>query len=59
MSRSELFREAFRRLLREEARWRKLLDYSRRKARAIGIRTEEDVDRIVHEFRAEKASHSR
>lgn len=59
MTRSELFREAFRRLLMEEARWQELLDYGRRKAQEMGIKTEEDVDRVIHEIRTKKASRRR
>jgi hypothetical protein len=36
-----------------DTRWRDLVDYGARKAEKLGIR-EEDVDRLIHEFRAEQ-----
>jgi len=47
MTTSELFREAFRRYQREERTWEELSAYGRRKARAAGIRTEADVERLI------------
>ena len=47
MTRSELFREALRRYQRDEQEWQDLLEYGRRKAEAAGIRTEEDVERLI------------
>lgn len=49
-TRSELVREALRSYL-EEQRWRKLQRKTVLRAQALGIRTEEDVDRLVHEVR--------
>ncbi len=49
-TRSELVREALRRYL-EERRWRKLQRASAGKARALGITTEDDVDRLIHDLR--------
>jgi len=49
-TKSELVREALR-LYMEERRWRKLQQKTARQAQALGIRTEEDVDRLVHELR--------
>lgn len=49
-TKSELVREALR-LYLEEQRWRKLQKKTALQAQALGIRTEEDVDRIVHEVR--------
>ena len=51
MTKSELFREALRRYQRDEQEWRDLLEYGRRKAEAAGIRTEEDVERMIDEAR--------
>jgi predicted transcriptional regulator len=56
---SELMREALRRYMTTETRssfdgWDTLLEGTRAKARELGVITEEDVDRIVHEYRREK-----
>jgi hypothetical protein len=47
MTRSELVREALRRYETEEQEWQALFDYGRRKAQMAGIRTEEDVERLI------------
>lgn len=49
-TKSELVREALR-LYLEERRWRKLQRKTVLQVQALGIRTEEDVDRLVHEVR--------
>ncbi|GBD32940.1 MAG: hypothetical protein KatS3mg081_2916 [Gemmatimonadales bacterium] len=49
-TKSELVREAMRFYL-EERRWRKLQRRTALQAQALGIRTEGDVDRLVHEVR--------
>lgn len=49
-TRSELVREALRFYL-EERRWRKLQRKTALRAQALGITTEEDVNRLVHEVR--------
>ena len=49
-TKSELVREALRMYL-EERRWRKLQQRTALRAQALGIRTEEDVDRLVHAVR--------
>lgn len=49
-TRSELVREALRRYL-EERRWSKLQRQTALRAQALGIRTEDDVDRLVHAVR--------
>jgi metal-responsive CopG/Arc/MetJ family transcriptional regulator len=49
-TKSELVREALR-LYLDERRWRKLQRKTALQAQALGIRTEEDVDRLVHEVR--------
>ncbi len=56
---SELLREALRRYIDEprsvnrETR-RALMEYGQGKAREMGIMSEEDVDRLIHEYRKEK-----
>ena len=54
-TRSELIREALRRYI-EDRMWEKLTHYARVKAAEAGIKTEEDVQRIVDEFRGEQAN---
>ena len=49
-TKSELVREALRMYI-EERRWRKLQRQTAIKAQAFGIKTEEDVDRLVHSVR--------
>ena len=49
-TKSELVREALRMYL-EGRRWRKLQQKTALQAQALGIRTEEDVDRLVHAVR--------
>lgn len=51
MTTSELFREAFRRFLRDEQEWSELLSYGRSKAKAKGIQSEEAVERLIDENR--------
>ncbi len=49
-TKSELVREALR-LYIQERRWRKLQRETALRAQALGIRTEEDADRLVHALR--------
>ena len=51
MTRSELFRDALRRYQRDELEWQGLLEYGRRKAKAAGIGSEADVERLIDESR--------
>jgi len=51
MTRSELLRDALRRYQKEEEDWRGLAVYGRGKALKIGVRTEEDVERLMDELR--------
>jgi metal-responsive CopG/Arc/MetJ family transcriptional regulator len=57
-SRSEVIREATRAYLNWWRDWEKLHRYGRQQARKLGIK-ESDVDRIVHEFRAEERQAAR
>lgn len=54
-TKSELIREALRRYL-EDREWEKLTRYARIKAVETGIRTEEDIQRVVDEYRGEQAN---
>lgn len=49
-TKSELVREALR-LYIEERRWQRLQRRTALQAQALGIRTEKDVDRLVHDVR--------
>jgi predicted transcriptional regulator len=56
---SELFREALRRYVNErravdDQAWRELLDYGQAKGRELGVTSQEDVDRLIHEHRQSK-----
>lgn len=51
---SELFRETLRRYMQADTGWRELLKRTRAQGRALGIRTEEDVERLSDEYRREK-----
>ncbi len=51
-TKSELIREALRRYI-EDREWDKLTRYAREKSAETGIRTEEDIQRVVDEDRGE------
>ncbi len=51
MTNSELFREAFRRYLREEQEWEQLLSYGRAEAKKAGAQSEENVERLIDKSR--------
>jgi predicted DNA-binding protein len=48
---SELFREALRRYMHEDTDWEALLARTRAKGGALGITSEEDVERLVDVYR--------
>ena len=54
-TKSELIREALR-LYIEDREWEKLTRYARRKSAETGIKTEEDIQRVVDEYRGEPAN---
>jgi predicted transcriptional regulator len=51
-TKSELFREALRQYAASRTRWQQIRSYGRQKAKQLRI-TEEDVERIVQEYRRE------
>ena len=51
---SELFREALRHYMQEDAGWEALLGRTRAQGRVLGITSEEDVERLSNEYRREK-----
>jgi CopG family transcriptional regulator/antitoxin EndoAI len=54
-TKSELIREALRRYI-EDREWEKLTRYARMKSAETGIKTEEDIQRVVDEFRGEQSN---
>lgn len=50
-NRSELIREALRVYLDDKEEWEDIFIYGREKAKKMGIRSEEDIDKIIYEFR--------
>lgn len=53
-SRSELIREATRRYLKRISAWDEIFKYGRKKAKELEIKSEEDVYRMVQEYRQGK-----
>jgi predicted transcriptional regulator len=51
---SELFREALRRYKSVDPEWEALLSWGRAHGKALGIESEEDVERMSDEWRAER-----
>lgn len=51
---SELFREALRRYMQSETDWNALLKRTRAQGRALGIKSEADVERLSDEYRRER-----
>ena len=54
-TKSELIREALRRYL-DDREWEKLTRYARLKSAETGIKTEEEIQRVVDDFRREQAN---
>jgi CopG family transcriptional regulator/antitoxin EndoAI len=54
-TKSELIREALRRYI-EDREWEKLIRYARIKSAETGIKTEEDIQRVVDEYRGEQSN---
>lgn len=55
-NRSELIREALRIYIEKRAKWDRLFEYGKEVGKKMGIKSEEDVNRIVNEFRHGKKS---
>lgn len=53
VSRSELLRDALSQYVASETRWEQIRKWGEESARKLGIKTEDDVDRLVHEVREE------
>ena len=54
-SRSEVLREALKQYIASERRWQQIRGWGEETARELGIKSKEDVDRIIHEYRKEKS----
>jgi len=55
VSRSEVLREALKQYVASERRWQQIRKWGEETAKRMGIEDEDDVDRIIHEFRQEKS----
>ena len=55
-TRSEFLREAARERLMREKKWKELQRYGAAQAKKMGIKTEEDVYRLIQEFRKEQST---
>ena len=53
-TRSEFFRALARAYLLREQKWKEIQRYGQSRAKALGIRREEDVQRIINEYRQEQ-----
>ena len=50
-NRSELIREALRVYISDKKEWNDILDYGKKVGKKMGIKSEDDVNKIVYEFR--------
>ena len=55
VSKSELLREALKHYVASERRWQQIRQKGQETAKEFSIEDEDDVDRIIHEYRQEKA----
>ena len=53
ISRSELFRQALTNYVIQEQKWQRIYKLGEKQARELGIKSESDVVRLIHEFRQE------
>ena len=53
MTKSELFREALRQYIRKK-KWDKIREYGMQKAIELGIESEEDIEKLIDEYRSGK-----
>lgn len=54
-SRSQILREALIQYARRDRLWRQIYKWGEKTAEQSGIKEEKDIDRIVHQFRRERA----
>lgn len=55
VSKSEILREALKQYVASERRWQQIRRWGEETRRKLDVKDEDDVDRIVHEFRQEKS----
>jgi len=55
ISKSQILREALKQYIASERRWQQIRKWGEETAKRLGIKNEDDVDRIIHEFREEKS----
>lgn len=55
VSKSEILREALKQYVASEKRWQQIRRWGEETAKRLDIRDEDDVDRMIHEFRQEKS----
>jgi len=55
MSKSELLREALKQYVASERRWQRIRRWGEETVKRLDIKDEDDVDRMIHEFRQEKS----
>jgi len=54
-SRSQVLREALKQYVASERRWQQLREWGQETTKRLGIKDEDDVERIIHEYREEKS----
>jgi len=54
ISKSELLRNALKQYVASEMRWQRIRKWGEETAKRLNIEDEDDVDRIIHDFRQEK-----
>ena len=54
-SESDIMSEALKQYMASEKRWQHLRKRGEETAKAFGIRNEDDVDKIIHDFRREQS----
>lgn len=50
-NRSELIREALRLYLKDNYEWEQLFTYGKKQAKKVGVKTDQDVEKIVAQWR--------
>jgi len=53
-SRSQVLREALKQYVAAEVRWSQLLKWGEETRRRLGVNSDADVERIVHQYREER-----
>jgi len=55
VSKSQILREALKQYIASERRWQQIRKWGEESAKRLSIRNEDDVDRIIHEYREESS----